>query len=75
MARLDAAMAVYPKMFFRVNTGIISVTGAHGGHDHDVDGRVRVDPEHVLEENGVAALGRIKEAHTEEPFYDDKHEA
>src|SRR5882762_478228 len=35
---------------------------AHGGQNHDVDGRMRVKPEQVLEENGVAAELRIEEA-------------
>src|SRR6266404_3906509 len=35
---------------------------AHGRQNHDVDGRMRVKPEQVLEENGVAAKLRIEEA-------------
>src|SRR6266404_2500009 len=35
---------------------------AHGRQNHDVDGRMRVKPKQVLEENGVAAKLRIEEA-------------
>ena len=34
---------------------MISRDDAHAGHDHDVDGRVRVEPEEVLEQHRVAA--------------------
>ena len=68
-------MAVYPKMFLRVNTGMMSVTTPMAGKDHDVDRRVRIDPEHVLEQDRVAALCRIEEAHAEEPFDDDEQAA
>src|SRR5712675_1585459 len=35
---------------------------AHGRQNHNVDGRMRVKPKQVLEENGVAAKLRIEEA-------------
>jgi hypothetical protein len=38
---------------------------AHAGQDHDVDGGVRVEPEQVLEEKRVAALGGIEDADAE----------
>ncbi len=38
------------------------------GQDHDVDGGVRVEPEQVLEEDGVAAAGGVEEAEVEDPL-------
>ncbi len=38
---------------------------AHRRQDHDVDGRVGVEPEEVLEEDRVAAEGRIEDADAE----------
>ena len=35
---------------------------AHAGQNHDVDGGVRVEPEEVLEEKRIAALGGIEDA-------------
>ena len=35
---------------------------AHRRQDHDVDGRVRVEPEQVLEQHRVAAERRIEDA-------------
>src|SRR5882762_7684150 len=52
---------------------------AHGRQNHNVDGRMRVKPEQVLEENGVAAKLRIEEAevkhalHTGEQQSDGDH--
>jgi len=37
----------------------------HGRQNHDVYGRMRVKPEQVLEQNRIAAVGRIEEAHVE----------
>ena len=34
----------------------------HGRQNHDVHGRVRVEPEQVLEEDGISAEHRVKEA-------------
>ena len=39
---------------------------AHRGQDHDVDGRVRVEPEQVLEQDRVAAAVRVEEAEVED---------
>ena len=47
---------------------------AHGGQDHDVHGRVRVEPEEVLEEDRVAAVGRIENAGVEQPFHDQQQQ-
>ena len=38
---------------------------AHAGQDHDVDGRMRVEPEQVLEQQRVAAARRIENAYAE----------
>ena len=47
-------------------TGMSSVMIAMPGHDHDVDGRVRVEPEEVLEQHRVAAERRVEDADVEE---------
>ena len=41
---------------------------AHRRQDHDVDGRVRVEPEQVLEEHRVAAQRRIEDADAQQPL-------
>ena len=47
---------------------------AHRRQDHDVDRRVRVEPEQVLEQDRVAAERRIEDAHVEEAFgRDEEH--
>ena len=55
---------------------------AEGGHEladdphrrqhHDVDGRVRVEPEQVLEEHRIAAERRIEEPEVEQPLGGDE---
>src|SRR5579859_4143051 len=37
----------------------------HAGQDHDVDGRMGVEPEHVLEEYGIATQFGIEDADVE----------
>ena len=44
---------------------MISEMIAKPGHDHDVDGRVRVEPEEVLEQHRIAAELRIEDADVE----------
>ena len=39
-----------------------SADHAHGGQNHDVNGRVRIEPEQVLEQNGIAAKARVEDA-------------
>ena len=41
---------------------------AHAGQQHDVDGRVRVEPEHVLEDDRVAAPRGVEQPQPEEPL-------
>ncbi len=41
---------------------------AHARQDHDVDGRVRVEPEQVLEQDRVAAQGRVEDADVQHPL-------
>ena len=41
-------------MFFRLKQVMHLADHAHPGQDHDVHGRVRVEPEHVLEQDRVA---------------------
>ena len=38
----------------------------HRRQNHDVDGRVRVEPEEVLEQHGIAAQLRVEDADVEE---------
>src|SRR5687768_9501539 len=45
----------------------------HARKDHDVDGRMRIEPEQVLEQNRVAAYGWIEDADPDEPL-DREHE-
>jgi hypothetical protein len=47
---------------------------AHGRQDHDVDGRVRVEPEEVLEEHRVAAERRVEDADVEQPLGRDQQD-
>ncbi len=44
----------------------------HAGKDHDVDRRVRIEPEQVLEQDRVAPQGRVEDADAKKPF--DGHE-
>ena len=48
---------------------------AHRRQDHDVDGRVRVEPEEVLEEDRVAAERGIEDADAEDPLEADEQRA
>ena len=48
---------------------------AHRRQDHDVDGRVRVEPEQVLEEHRVAAERRIEDAEVEQALDRDEQRA
>ena len=41
---------------------------AHRRQDHDVDGRVRVEPEQVLEQHRVAAQRRVEDAEVQRAF-------
>src|SRR5579872_3797545 len=45
---------------------------SHGRQHHDVDGRMRVKPEEVLEEDGIAAAGRVENADVEGPLAHEK---
>ena len=48
--------------------------GAHGRQDHDVDRRVRVDPEQVLVEERIASFGRIEYADPEQALGDHQQQ-
>ena len=39
---------------------------AHGRQDHDVDGRMAVEPEQVLEEQRIAAVGGVEDRQAED---------
>ncbi len=54
-------------MCLRLKTEISSLMIAHRRQDHDVDGRVGVEPEEVLEEHRVAAQRRIEDADARAP--------
>ena len=47
---------------------------AHRRQDHDVDGRVRVEPEQVLEQHRVAAERRIEDAEVEQALGRDQEQ-
>ena len=47
---------------------------AHARQDHDVHGRVRVEPEEVLEEHRVAAERRIEDADVEHALHDQQQQ-
>ena len=49
-----------------VNVAMSSLMIAHAREDHDVDGRVRVEPEEVLEEHRVAAERGVEDADAED---------
>ena len=44
-------------------------------HDHDVNGRMRVEPEEVLEEHRIAAERRIEDADVEDPLHEQQQHA
>ena len=52
-------------MFLREKVGTISDMTAMAGQHHDVDGRVRVEPEEVLEEHRIAAVRGVEDAEAE----------
>ncbi len=45
---------------------------AHAWQDHDVDRRVRIEPEQVLEQQRVAAQRRIEHADVQKALEDDE---
>src|ERR1035437_3660066 len=48
---------------------------AHGGQHHDVHGRVRVEPEEVLEEHRVAAAGGVEDAEMQHALQEEQHDS
>ena len=53
-------------MLFREKAGDDLADRSHRRQDHDVDRRVRVEPEHVLEEHRVPAKHRVEDTEVEE---------
>ena len=51
-----------------------SLIDAHRRQHHDVDRRVRVEPEHVLEQHRVAAPARVEEAEVPDLLDADQHD-
>ena len=47
---------------------------AHGRQDHDVHGRVRIEPEEVLIEHRVAAQGRVEDADAHDALDDQQQQ-
>ena len=45
---------------------------SHSGQDHDVDRRVRVDPEQVLVEDRIASVRRVEDRHAEPALEHDQ---
>ena len=62
------AMKRYPKMCRWDVDGDDLRDDAHRGQDHDVDGRVRIEPEEVLEQHRVSAHRRVEETDLEDAF-------
>ena len=50
------------------------VDHAHAGQDHDVDRRMRVEPEQMLEQQGIAADFGIEDADAEHALDRDQHQ-
>ena len=46
----------------------------HRGQDHDVDGRVAVEPKKVLKEHRVTTVSRIEDSDFEGPLRDEQQE-
>src|ERR1051325_8604242 len=46
---------------------------AHGRQDHDVNGRMRIKPEQMLEQQRVATRRRIEDRQMEDPFNRDQN--
>jgi len=53
---------LYPKIRFRVDAATSSLIHSQAGKNHDIDGRMRVEPEKVLEQHGISAQVRIEDA-------------
>ena len=47
---------------------------AHAGQNHDVDGGVGIEPEQMLEEQWVAALGGVEDADADGALQGDEHD-
>ena len=47
----------------------------HPRQDHDVNGRMRVEPEQVLEKNGISANGRIENAHVPDSLDSNQYQS
>ena len=69
MARLDMAMKLVAEDALAREAGHELADHAHRGQDHDVDRRVRVEPEQVLEQDRVAAAARVEEAEVEDALH------
>ena len=63
---------VVAKDFFSREAGYQLADHAHAGEDHDVDRRVRIEPEEMLKEQRIATERGIKNADTESAF--ERHE-
>ncbi len=46
----------------------------HAGKNHDVDRRMRIEPEEMLEQHRVATQRRIENADTKKPFENQQHQ-
>ena len=65
---LENAMNSYPKIFFREKVRDQFADNAHSRQDHDVDRRMRIEPEHMLEQDRVAADRRIENSDMRDTF-------
>ena len=53
---------------FARKTGDQFANYTHAGQDHDVNSRMRIKPEHVLEQNWIASKFRVEDSHTPNSF-------
>ena len=59
---------------FARKTGDQFADHAHTGQNHDVNRRMRIKPEHVLEQNWIAAEVRVEDSHAPDSFESDQTE-
>ena len=72
MATLAECDKVIAEDFLAREAGDQFADDAHAGQNHDVNRRVRIEPEQMLEQHGVAAQFGIEDADPPEAF--DRHE-
>ncbi len=66
MPNEDSATSAVAEQRLAREAGDHFADDAHAGQDHDVDGRVAVEPEQVLEQQRIAAQRRVEDADAED---------